>query len=426
MMDIKQVDKFLPFTTPHALTTMLLVVTALVFPLSVSLKSIFMALASASILFDCYCDARAERLMRSTANFEKGPLKQVLLRPWFICGGLFFVMIVVGCFYSPASHHTQFDFVHKYSKLLFLPLLVLAFKDRQCCFWVIHAFLIGMLIAVCCSIASSLGVGHAVEAGAIFHNHIVTGYYMAFAAFVACVFAVRTTGRFRVSYLLMAILFNYHLLFINVGRTGYVLLAAFMLIFLLGFWRSRLTWLLILIPVLFVVLQGAVNYQNSVIKQRVESAISDVQNYQQQPNTPVGERLQFHHYAQQLFWRSPLWGVGTGAFSYYFDKENPVPAWGHELMEPHGEYWLVAAEHGLIGLLLFLSFILALFYESFWMTQMRIIFLGLLITFLLGCCSDGFLVLSRTGGFFLFFAAMGLGEALVERDSNNAKYPLAK
>lgn len=400
--------------SPQGVITVLLALTGLSLAVSVSLKSVFITLASVVILLHFFIDRRREML-------------HVFMTPWFLAAILFFFTIVMGCLISPADKHTQLDFIHKYSKLLYLPLLALGFQNKQSRFWAIHAFMLGMLITLGCSELKVLGYvkikGLPNDFGEVFYNHIVTGYFMAFAAFLAAIYAVRSQGKLRVGYALMVLLFSFHTLFINQGRTGYVMFAVLMLIFLVSYMRHLLGWLLILIPVLFLA------YQSSLVNQGIGHVIGDVQNYQQgQPNSPVGFRLQFHNYAQKLFLRSPYIGVGTGAFSHYFSVEKPVPAWGKLdilkgdiLMEPHGEYWLIAAEHGLVGLTVFFLFILTLFYEVYKTNEMRVVFLGLLVTFLVGCCSDGFLLLTGPGYFLIIFAAMGLGESFAENQDKLAK-----
>ena len=104
--------------------------------------------------------------------------------------------------------------------------------------------------------------------------------------------------------------------------------------------KEHVLWCgLVLIPVVLLI------SQSPPLKNGVQRIMSDVHNYKQaQQSTSLGFRLQFHNFAQNLLARSPLLGVGTGGFSYYFNTEKPVPAWGSDaLIEPHGELWSIAA-----------------------------------------------------------------------------------
>src|SRR3990167_1137405 len=397
--------------------TVLLALTTFAQVVSVSLKSVFIALTSVVVLYHLFISKRREMF-------------QVFITPWFIAAMLFFLTILIGCLISPADKHTQLDFIHKYSKLFYLPLLALGFQDKQSRFWAIHAFLLGMLITLVCSELKVFGFvkmhGLQTDFGEVFYNHIVTGYFMAFAAFLAAIYAVHSQGKGRIGYVLIALLFSYHTLFVSMGKTGYLMLVILLLIFLFCYVRQLSMGLLILVSALLLM------YQSPLVKLGIEKSINQLQNYQQgnyqSSYSPVGHRLQFHKYAENLFLRSPLFGLGTGAFSYYFSVENPVPVWrlsntpnAGRLMEPHGEYWLIAAEHGLVGLAVFFFFIITLFYETYKTDEMRVALLGLLITFLVGCCSDGFLLLTGPGYFLIIFAAMGFGESFAGRREQFAK-----
>ncbi len=72
----------------------------------------------------------------------------------------------------------------------------------------------------------------------------------------------------------------------------------------------------------------------------------------------MGFRIQFHDYARSLFVKNPLLGVGTGGFKYNFIKDNPIPAWGPLLNEPHSQYWMTLSEQGLMGMLFLWAFYL--------------------------------------------------------------------
>jgi O-antigen ligase len=312
----------------------------------------------------------------------------------------------------------QMDFVHKYSKLLYLPILAVGFQYKRSRDWAVYGFLLAMLITAVLSIFKTfgffqhLGVGAIFvgDPGAIFLNHILTGYFMAFAAFLAAIYALRSSGIARSVYALLFLLYSYQTLFVNPGRTGYVMFAVLTVIFFLVFMRRSFSWLLIVMTLFLAV------SQSSIFRQGVAQIIDDTRRYQQGSlSSSVGFRMQFHHYAQQLFLRNPVLGVGTGAFPYYFSLEKPVPNWGDALLEPHGEYWLIAAEHGILGLFAFALFIGALVYEATRLREMQVLFVGLLCSFLIGCASDGLLLLSAPGYFLILFAAMGLGESLARR-----------
>ena len=381
--------------------TMLLALTAFFTPISVSLKSIFLITTSIAVLI------------------QQGSLVTKLFRrPWFFAALLLFTVIVFGSFIGPVGWHVSSDIIGKYTKLLFIPILALGFQSKENRFWAVHGFLLAMLITCLGSFLKILGLFRGIgdgaidsfmrlDPGAVFYNHIVTGYFMAFAVFLACIFATQAVGIRRYGYCLLIGLFAYQTLFINPGRTGYFMLAILMLVYFIYFFRPSRA-LSVWVIALFIIAS-----QSTVFKHGMRELLDDFNQYQQgHQNSSLGYRIQFHHYAEQLFYKNALMGVGTGGFAYYFHQDNPVTEWGDQLFEPHGEYWFMAAEHGLLGLFALLFFFCSLFYELSQQKEMRVVFLGMLLTFLMGCFSDGLLLLSVPGYFFIFFVAMGLGEAL--------------
>ena len=369
-----------------------LALTAFSLTVSLSLKAIFLILSSLTIVYH-----------------KRSELLRVVMSPWGLSALALFLVIVLGCLFTPANRHLQFDFIHKYSKLLYLPILALGFQDKQSRSWAIHAFLFGCLITIGYSAYRVFTMGITEAPGTAFYNYIVTGYFVAFAAFLAGIYALRSQGYVRVGYFFLIGLFSSHMFLVNIGKTGYVMFLVLSLIFSLVYMQWRYFF-----KGVFVVFLGLlIVSQSPLFKAGVGRVVNELHDYRQgQKDGSLGTRLQFHNFAQSLFSRSPLIGVGTGGFAHYFSLENPVPSWTGNLIEPHGELWSIGAEHGVLGLSVFLFFMLTLFYEVYRVKDMQVIFLGLLVTFCLGCFSDGFLLLAGPGFLLIIFAAMGLGESL--------------
>jgi len=395
------VKLFVTSKNMSSLITMLLALTAFFTPISVSLKSIFLIATSITVLI------------------QQGALVTKLFRrSWFFAALLLFAVILFGCFIAPVEWRLSIDITGKYTKLLFIPILALGFQCKENRLWAVHGFLLAMFMTCLGSFLKVWGLFHGIgdgasgssvwlDPGAVFYNHIVTGYFMAFAVFLACILATQAEGIRRYGYCMLIGLFAYQTLFINPGRTGYFMLAILMLVYFIYFFRPLRAFGIGVI-VLFIIAS-----QSTAFKHGMRGLFDDFNQYQQgHQNSSLGYRIQFHHYAEQLFFKNVLMGVGTGGFAYSFHQDKPVAGWGDQLFEPHGEYWFMAAEHGLLGLLALLFFFCSLFYELGQQKEMKPIYLGMLITFLAGCFSDGLLLLSVPGYFFVLFVAMGLGETL--------------
>ena len=179
------------------------------------------------------------------------------------------------------------------------------------------------------------------------------------------------------------------------------------LIFQCVSFRKAPFYLFLLIPLLMFTM-----YQSETFQYGFQTALNNVQGYQSgDKNTSVGYRLQFSQYAKKLFFSSPILGLGTAGFSYHFRKDQPIPAWGVKLNDPHNQYLLTAAEYGVVGLVILFYFFFSLFLACRKLQETRYILIGLLCSFVVANLVDSFLLLSSTGYFFILFTALSLGES---------------
>lgn len=375
-----------------------LIGTLLFFPMSSSAKSICLTLSLGSIIFSPGFRADFVRLFSTH---------------WCKAAFLLFGMALIFCLWSPANSSQLQLVVEKYSKLLYLPILVVGFQNsttRQLCF---HAFLLAMLITCGLSILKFQGYLASIASTPdnIFRNHIMTSYMVAFAAYLSFLFCFRHQKYARIAYGLLALLFSYQILFINGSRTGYIiyLLLMFLLVLQICTWRQAILGI-VAISSLFTTCY----FISPVMKMRVDDVVRQVKGYQHnERNTDIGIRLQFHDYAHQLFNQHPILGNGTASFAYYYDKERPVDfsIWKTKtLLEPHSQYWLVAAEFGLFGIAALSYFFFSLLQASWRLHKLKFMACAMLVPFLIGNLSDSLLFYSGSGYFFILFMAMFLGE----------------
>lgn len=367
-----------------------LVTSLFVIPISPTLKSIFVVSSAIGILL--------------TPSYRK-ELPFVSSEPWCKAAIAFYLVVLVACLWSPADDHIRFVFVEKYSKLLFLPIFAIGFRSRNIRTIGIHAFLLAMIFT--CVIAL---FKHHDDPGDIFHNHIVTGFMIAFAAYLSGLQAFRQVGAKRVMFSLLTLLFSYQVLFLNAGRMGYVVYFVLMLMLLVqNLALKHIAAGILCFCTLFILF----SYQSTVLSNRVHTAIVDWNQYQQgEKDTPVGKRFMFHQYAKSLFLSSPWKGHGTGGFAHAFRQDNTKPVWKN-ILDPHSQYWLVATDSGLLGLAALFGFFTSLLIAALRMSEMKPVMLGMLVAFFLNNVSDSLLLYSAVGYLFIVFSALCLGE-LVE------------
>lgn len=380
------------------LVPFLLMASIIAIPISPSLKSIFMVMTIVSIFL--------------IPTFQRR-FYFILSQPCTIAAIALFSVAALACLWSDADYTDRFFSAEKYMKLLLLPILAVGFSNKKTRTMAIHAFLAASFLVCILSILKSQHVFQykSVDPGEVFHNHIVTGYMMAFAAYLSGLFAIKSRGFKQIGYGFLATLLTYQSLFVNTGRTGYVVYFILLALLLIQNITSRRVFLSL---ILFGVLLAGIIFQSpSVLSTGLNRGLDNYYSYHHDnKNTSIGYRLQFHRYAQSLFVSSPWIGHGTGGFSSQFGKDQPIPAWGFKLTDPHSQYWLIASEFGLLGLVVFFYFFGTLLFLSRRLTEMKPVLLGLLIPFFIANFSDAFLSNTGIGYLFILFLALCLGELI--------------
>ena len=426
-MLINQINKITENSVPFLLAALFFAL-----PISSSGKSIFLSLALFAIIL---------------SPIYRQKLRHLFTEWWFKAMMLLIILIIVACFWSVATLREQLFALQKYAKLLCLPILVVAFKDYQVRRLCLHAFLLGMLlIAIITSLHSlvNLSIFINIPPDQLFRNHIMIGIMMSFATYIAlllflqqqnpppptkfyaslsaCVTSVmlyvsalsfralaHLVANMRLLYLAMALLFSYQVLWINTGRTGYF---AYIILMILLLFQRLFLKRAIICTVVFITIFTGLYFINRPMHEGIQHAFIEWRYYQQDKNTNIGFRLQFHNYAKQLFSKHPLLGCGTAGFTASFRQDRPVPGWPRELLlEPHSQYWLIATEYGILGLSCFIFFIGSLITACWRLGFSRPIAIALLLVFSIGNLSDSLLYYSGSGYFFIIFMAFCLSES---------------
>ena len=375
--------------------TLFLTLSLITIPLSSTAKSIFIAISLGLILLSPH---------------YWHDLISMLKRTWCQAAITLFLVAVVACAWSPASISEKLMEIEKYSKLLYLPVFAAAFRDPNARRYGLHGFLLGMLITVFASVLIYTGIVSfgGIEANGVFRNHIMTSYMMAFAAYLASLFFLRASGLSRIPYAVLVLLFSYQILFINNGRTGYVIYLLLMVLLMFQSFSWRQAFLGILVGCSLVT---CIYFYSPIMQEAIYQAVNDYKLYEKsEKDTSIGYRLQFHDYAYDLFKRHPWKGNGAASFRHLYHEENPIPSRGTHLLEPHSQYWLVASEFGVLGCAALAFFFISLLVTSWQLSTLRPVALAILIPFFIGNLSDSLLFYSGTGYFFIVLMALCLGE----------------
>lgn len=330
-----------------------------------------------------------------------------------LSAGALFIFILISCIWSPASFSSQLSVVSKYSKLIYLPIIAVGFINSKSRIWSLNAYLLAIILTCIISFLKFKGFVINADPGEVFYNHIITGFMVAFASYVAALLALEARGWLRVFYVCTTLITSYQILFINTGRTGYIVFIILMVLLLINKLSVRASIMgMLLFSIAFVL----VYHQSETMQTGVKHLISDVNSLKNDnKNTSLGFRIQFHQYAKSLFFKHPIIGIGAGGFSYRFYQDNPVPAWGREITDPHSQYWMTLSEQGLIGFCLLVFFLMSICITSLTLNKTKPLLLGILVSFGVVSLTDTILCYSTAGYLLIVMCALCCGELLEQR-----------
>jgi O-antigen ligase len=159
----------------------------------------------------------------------------------------------------------------------------------------------------------------------------------------------------------LALLCAVNVLFFLPGRSGHV--ALLVAIAMALFWgiAGRGRWAALMVPPLLLAVAMGLSPQ---LRDRISMVVTESQAYTNGDNAPTssGLRLGFWRRSVQAFRESPFVGHGVGSWNGQYRRLegrglNPSVS---DLRNPHQEYLLWAVQLGIVGVALFLAFLLAL------------------------------------------------------------------
>ncbi len=384
-------------------------------PMSASLRSIFFI---SSILL----------ILLTPSQYPY--LRDIFKKPfiWFSIG--LFYLAFLGCFWGDANISEAMIDLEKYIKFLCFPVLIAGFSSRTFRYKALHVYLLVMLVITLLSYYKWLDLFPFLfltfknpDPGSVVYNHIITGMMVAFAAYLSAWFLWVSRKNYSwpntLVYLFSLIFFTFQTFFIGTGRTGYFIYAMLMGVFLLQIlpWRKAM---IALLAGSFILM--GLFYQSPIMQEKITKMGHEFTLYQQggDKNTSIGFRMQFHEFSESLLKKNWFFGNGTGGFMHGFSQEQPVPAWGERLFEPHSQYWLILSEWGIVGFIVFGLFLCELMIQIMKLKEMRILAIGIFMLFITGSFTDSLFYYSTTGIFFMTIMALCLGEMLPLSENKNS------
>ena len=239
----------------------------------------------------------------------------------------------------------------------------------------------------------------------VFKGHIAFSFLMSFSAYLLLLqlsIAKSKLQIFLMSIFLLLILYN--ILFLGMGRSGYFILASLILLFFIQ--KLNIKGLLIA-GISIVILIGVAFTFSDMFQNRINSMISDIKTFTYNPNaeTSVGLRMTFVENSLKLIKAHPVIGTGTGSVANEYANLKPTPTF--LTTNPHNEYLNMGIQFGIIGMLyLLFMFITQLVQSRSLPSRMRNIAQATVISIMVGCLANSWLMDITQGSFYVFFSML--------------------
>ncbi|MDB5990759.1 MAG: hypothetical protein JWQ10_2162 [Herbaspirillum sp.] len=331
-------------------------------------------------------------------------------------------MLILAWSWSVAPQEEVFQAISKYRKLLFLPIaLALVWHDGRLARKGFIAFMAGAaFLTFACYLVwfnwmpadkySWWKAGTPNNAFA-FKSYITIGILLGFAA-GACwaYYAYASTLRMRILSIAGGILFAFPVIFLMIGRTGYVVVLCICIGLVIL--RFRNNWKMLAAGLASVCVAFALLYSLSDhVRARSENMVLEVHNYEKSNAlNSSGTRLTFYVAGAKMFLAHPFFGTGTASFA-----ENFVPT-AHRLAppddefynvraQPHSEVVLMGVQLGIVGLGLYFALMatLGLVFRKQRTYQADLLFL-LCISFAVPACFNSLMWDITEGHWFVLLA----------------------
>lgn len=346
---------------------------------------------------------------------------------------LLFVLMVVGTLWSP--HALGPGGLSHYAKLLLIPLMMAARFSRQEALHMGYAFTASCLIILVLSF-TSLAWPTGPWAwfkypGVPVKDNAVQSTCFALCAFGLGLLAVKRFGygykRSAVAVALLALLFFADVFLIYLSKTGMLIVAALLGLFLarIAGWRRSLA---LAIPLVFVAV--AATLLSSEAQLRVVQISNDIRSLSGEdlnanPTVSTASRIDFWRKAIKLIGEAPVLGHGTGSTKSLYEQlelEKPSP-YGEAVPDPHNQFFAIAIQVGLMGAALLLAMWVSHFLLFAGSSVPQILGQAIVLQNVLGSLFNS--QLSQVTQGTLYCLAVGLLGGLVMRSSEEGKKRLA-
>ena len=303
---------------------------------------------------------------------------------------LMFFIVILGSLYSSGNREDITYQLFKYGKILFILPAITLVQDQKWREAGINAFCAAMLITLILSVVSAIWpmpfvkgtAGGASNNHFVFRDHIAQNLMMSFFALIMLARGlIEKNKKRKLVYILLGLVAIFDILFLVLGRTGYVSLALNLVVFVLflNTWRER-----ILASSIFAVIIVLTLHYSSGFNSRVNIAVDEYKTHQSNDLSSVGQRIEFLKKSVELIKERPWAGFGTGAQRKELCRVADSSEWCNVgQIHPHNQFMAIGIQLGGLGIVAYLLFMgAAILQARLQFGEYKILGVGLVATLL--------------------------------------------
>lgn len=292
-------------------------------------------------------------------------MRRVVSSPSVYWGLAFLGVVIVGVAYGSVSWQERWTDVLKWRTVLWFIVLFALFDDERWKMRLLMAFLIGTGVGLIVSYAGAVGgIPLWKPPRELLRNHSTQAMSFSVAALIAIwmVLLGRCEGHKRWVALGAAGLFLGNVFFVGHSPSGYAVVVLGIIVLMLRYGSSKH---MLVAAVVLPVSVGVVLFLSPGMQERLVQVQYEWEHADESTKaTSMGLRKLFYAHTIVVVAQHPVLGVGTGGFKHAYAEQIEgkygQSDWRSVITgDPHNQYLAIMAQHGLVGLGIFIAWLVA-------------------------------------------------------------------
>jgi O-antigen ligase len=312
-------------------------------------------------------------------------LTQVFARPSVYWGAIFLAVVLVGMTYASVPWSDRWTDLLKWRTILWFVVLLSIFDDERWKTRLLVTFVVGTAVALVASFVSAAGwVTLWRNPDALLRSWVTQGMGFAVAALLCLWMFLEKTLRGHMRWIvpMLGLLYVANMVFITIGRSGYVILGIGCVVLLL--WKASPLQRLAIVLGLSLAAILASSFPSRMQDKIVLGVDEWMHESELTSATSMSLRRVYYLNTLEIIQGHWLIGTGSGGFKQAYTEQvtrkyDPSDWRAEPIGDPHNQYLAVFAQYGIGGLAVFLVWIVAIARDMRGPPKYRKLALGLLV-----------------------------------------------